>query len=76
MAQALFRTKYGSDVRVSFKFTAFSSGKGKVRVVTDISMGSQTAFGQDRTADIGPGGDSSQEAQNILDTARVELEQR
>lgn len=74
LAQALLGTKYGTYVRSIIKFSVFPVGEGGTRAVGYMSMGNQTAFGQNNMTDLGAGGKAGAQVQRMLDQARVELE--
>lgn len=74
MAQALLGTKYGTDVRSTVRFNAFPVSNAGTRVVGYMAMGNQTAFGQNKTTDMGTGGKMGAQVQSMLDRARLELE--
>ncbi len=74
LAQALLGTKYGTEVRSMIKFSVFPVGNDGTRAVGYMSMGNQTAFGQNNVTDLGAGGKSGAQVQRMLDQARSELE--
>lgn len=76
MARMLFSTKYGTEVRTTYKFNVFPVGDGGVRVVANIAVGNQTAFGQNHSYDFTTGTEMSRTAQAMLDQAKNEIERK
>ena len=76
LAQGLLGTKYGTEVRSVVKFNAFPVGNSDTRVVGYVSMGNQTAFGQNNMMDMGPGGQMGAQVQRMLDQAKKEIEKK
>jgi hypothetical protein len=72
--QTFFSRKYGTDVRINFKFATFATENSSIRIATNILMGNRTDFDQNKASDLGAGGRIGQEAQIILNTTKKELE--
>jgi hypothetical protein len=72
MAQALFGTKAGTNVRSNIRFSVFTVGSG-VKATGTAWFGNQTAFGQNNTTSM-ENGQTPPIVQQMLTNAKAEIE--
>lgn len=73
-AQILLGTRYGSGVRQRVQFNTFPTAPGLIKVVPELWMESQTAFGQIKRTDLQTNNQNGS-TQNVLNIAKQEIEQ-